>query len=56
MFSSPAASAEFSEYAVILSAALLQHLFLGFEIPQVEFHYQEFLLPIPFVKSTFKGR
>ena len=36
---SPVATAEFSKFASILSAALLQHHLLGFEIAQVEFHH-----------------
>ena len=35
-FSSPVATAEFSKFAGILSAALSQHHLLGFEIAQVE--------------------
>ena len=31
--------AEFSKFAVILSAALSQHRLLGFEIAQLEFHH-----------------
>ena len=38
-FSSPAATAEFSKFAGILSAALLQCDLLGFEIAQLEFHH-----------------
>ena len=39
-FSSPVDAAEFSEFAGILSAALLQqHHLLGFEIAQLEFHH-----------------
>ena len=37
-FSSPVATAEFSKFAGILSAALSQHHLLGFEIAQLEFH------------------
>ena len=37
-FSRPVATAEFSKFANILSAALLQHHLLGFEIAQLEFH------------------
>ena len=33
--SSPVATAEFSKFAGILSAALSEHLFLGFEIAQL---------------------
>jgi len=38
-FSSPVATAEFSKFAGILSAALSQHHFSGFEIAQLEFHH-----------------
>ena len=38
-FSSPLATAEFSKFAGMLSAALSQHHFLGFEIAQLEFHH-----------------
>ena len=38
-FSSPLATAEFSKFAGILSAALSQHYLLGFEIAQLEFHH-----------------
>ena len=38
-FSSPVATAEFSKFAGILSAALSQHQLSGFEIAQLEFHY-----------------
>ena len=37
--SSPMATAEFSEFAGILSAALSQHHLSGFEIAQLEFHH-----------------
>ena len=37
-FSSPVATAEFSKFAGILSAALPQHHLSGFEIAQLEFH------------------
>ena len=37
-FSSPVATAEFSRFAGILSAALSKHPLLGFEIAQLEFH------------------
>ena len=36
-FSSPVATAEFSTFADILSAALYQHHFLGSETAQLEF-------------------
>ena len=38
-FSSPVATAEFSKFAGILSAALSQHHLLGFDIAQWEFHH-----------------
>ena len=38
-FSSPVATAEFSEFAGILSAALSQHHLSGFEIAKLEFHH-----------------
>ena len=38
-FSSPVATAKFSKFAGILSAALSQHHLLGFEIAQAEFHH-----------------
>ena len=37
--SSPVATAEFSKFAGILSAALSQYHLLGFEIAQLEFHH-----------------
>ena len=37
--SSPVATAEFSKFAGILSAALSQHHLSGFEIAQLEFHH-----------------
>ena len=37
--SSPEATAEFSKFAGILSAALSQHHLLGFEIAPLEFHH-----------------
>ena len=39
MFSSPVATAEFSKFADILSAALSQHHLLGFGRAQLEFHH-----------------
>ena len=39
IFSSPVATAEFSKFSVILSAALSQQHLLGFEIAQWEFHH-----------------
>ena len=38
-FSSPVATAEFSKFVDILSAALSQHHLLGFEIAQLEFYH-----------------
>ena len=38
-FSSPVATAEFSKFAGILSAALSQHHLSGFEIAQLEFRH-----------------
>ena len=38
-FSSPVATAEFSKFVVILSAALSQHHLSGFEIAHLEFHH-----------------
>ena len=38
-FSSPVATAEFSKFTGILSAALSQHHLSGFEIAQLEFHH-----------------
>jgi len=37
--SSPVTTAEFPKFAGILSAALSQHLLLGLEIAQLEFHH-----------------
>ena len=42
-FPSPEATAEFSRFAGILSAALSQHHLLEFEIAQLEFHHLHFL-------------
>ena len=39
IFSSPVATAEFSKFAYILSAALSQHHLLQFEIAQTEFNH-----------------
>ena len=38
-FSCPVITAEFSKFAGMLSTALKQHLFLRFEIAQLEFHH-----------------
>ena len=37
-FSSPVATAEFSKFAGILSAALSEHYLLGLEVASLEFH------------------
>ena len=37
--SSPVATAEFTKFAGMLSAALSQHHLLGFEVAQLEFHH-----------------
>ena len=42
-FSSPMATAKFSKFAGILSAALSQHHLLVFEIVQLEFHHLHYL-------------
>ena len=42
-FYSPVATAEFSKFAGILSAALSQHHLLGFEITWLEFHHLHYL-------------
>ena len=42
-FSSPVATAEFSKFADIVSAALSQHHLLGFETVQLEFHHSHYL-------------
>ena len=39
MFFSPVATAEFSKFAGMLSAALEQHHLLGFDIAQLKFHH-----------------
>ena len=38
-FASPVATAEFSKFAGMLSAALSQHHLLGFSIAQLEFYH-----------------
>ena len=43
------ATAEFSKFAGILSAALSQHHLLGFEIAQLEFHHLHY-------SETFEGK
>ena len=53
-FSSPVATAEFSQFADILSAALEQHHLLGFEIAQLEFHHlHELCLRQCFLRPTW---
>ena len=53
-FSSPVASAEFSKFADILSAALSQHHLSGFEIVQLEFHHLNYLCSLwCFLRSTW---
>ena len=42
-FSSPVATAEFSKFAGILSAALSQHHLSRFEIAELEFHPLHYL-------------
>ena len=42
-FPSPVATAKFSKFAGILSAALSQHRLLGFEIVQLAFHHLHYL-------------
>ena len=44
--SSPVATAEFSKFAVVLSAAISQHHLSGFEVTQLEFYH-----PTSFVHS-----
>ena len=44
-FSSPMATAEFSKFAGILSAALSQHHLLGYELAQLEFHHPANFVP-----------
>jgi len=39
IFSNPVATAAFSKFAGIFSAAFSQHHFLGFEIAQLEFYH-----------------
>ena len=59
MFSSPVATAEFSKFADILSAALQQHHLLGYEIAQVEFPSPSlalFLVMLPKAHLTSHSR
>ena len=48
-FSSPVATAEFSRFAGMLSAALSQHHLLGFEIAQLEFCWVARVLTVKFI-------
>ena len=43
IFSSPVATAEFSIFVGILSAALSQHHLFGFEIAQLELHHLHYV-------------
>ena len=58
--SSPVATAEFSKFAGILSAALSQHHLLGLEIAQLEFHHLHqlcsFLVVLPKAHLTSHSR
>ena len=54
-FSIPVATAEFSKFAGILSAALPQHHLLGFEIAQLECHpLHLFIMMLPKAHLTFQ--
>ena len=58
-FSSPMATAEFSKFADILSAALSQHHLLGFAIAQLEFHHFHlalFIVMLPKAHFTSHSR
>ena len=49
------ATDEFSKFAGILKAALSQHILLGFEIAQLEFHHLAlFLVMLPKTHFTLK--
>ena len=50
-FSSLVATAEFSKFAGILSAAFSQHHLLGFEIAQLEFHHLHWLCLVMLPKA-----
>ena len=50
--SSPVATAEFSKFAGILSAALSQHHFSGFEIAQLELHSPPLALFVVMLSNT----
>ena len=52
-FSSPVATAEFSTFAGILSAALSQHHLLGIEIAQLKFHHLHELFIVMLPKAHF---
>ena len=54
---SPVATADFSKFAGILSAALSQHHLLGFEIAQLEFHHlRRQIKKKNIAKTEFKGK
>ena len=58
-FSSPLATAEYSKFADILSAALSQHHLLGFERAQMEFHHPPlalFVAMLPMAHLTSHSR
>jgi len=52
-FSSPVATAEFSKFAGILSAALSQHHLSGFEIAQLEFYHLHYSITTGLEKVRF---
>ena len=55
----PVATAEFSKFAGILSAALSQHHLSGFEIAQLEFHHLQlalFIVMVPKAHLTSHSR
>ena len=54
MFFSPVATAEFSKFAGILSAAFAEHHILGFEIVQLEFHLALFIVMLQTIDFTFQ--
>ena len=55
-FSSPLATAEFSKFAGILSAALSEHHLLGFDIAQLEFHPALFIVMLSKAHLTSHSR
>ena len=54
MFSSPVATAEFSKFTGILSAALSQHHLSGFEMAQLESHTQLIRICGAFIFKIFR--